>query len=89
MLEPFLGDDEVDILESSLVFGLTGDYAVHCAALQVKDVPQLLLLFQSDGVLHQHDVDRAEVFGLHGEDAKNLAEEGASVLFEVLSVCRH
>ena len=65
------------------------DRAIDGAALQIEYVLEFFGVFKTDCVLHEHDVDFAEVGGFDGENAKYLGEQGVSIVCQVGSVLGH
>ena len=82
----FTGSKEVEVLQGGRGLNLLGDFAVHGTAFEVKDVFQLLGVLQSQGVFHQHDSHSTLIFGLNGENSKDLSYQAIWVLQEVFRV---
>lgn len=58
------------------------------AQLPAIGIFEILLVPQPDRILHEHDVDFAEVLCLNREDSEYFGKQRIRVLFEVLGVPR-
>ena len=80
----FGGHEEVDVLESRRGLRYTFDFAVDDAAFKVKDVLQVVAIFESKHVLHQHEMHWRRRVHIHGEDAKDFGKNAVGHSLVVL-----
>ena len=64
--------EEIDILKRCRCLDFTLDFTIYDAALQIEDVLQVLSIFGSEYVLHQHKMHRGSLSHLNCKDAKDL-----------------
>lgn len=74
-LDLVLNHHKVDVLERGRLFCLAVNNAIDRTALQIKHVFKLFWIFEPDCVLHENDVDLAELGGFYGEDTKDFGQQ--------------